>query len=382
MKVGIIMGSKSDLDTMKKASAVLDEFNIPYEMVIASAHRTPEAVKDFVTRLEDEGAIAFIAGAGAAAHLPGVVASFTTLPVIGIPLNATALKGIDSLLAIVQMPSGMPVATMAVDGAKNGALFAVQIGAAFNKELKDRYVQYRKDLETLTLLYEGKAKQVYQTDNKDEYIVHYKDDATAFNGEKHDTILGKGVLNNKISSFFFELLKKEGVPTHFVRREDDRNQTVLTLNIIPLEVIVRNIAAGSMAKRFGIEEGTPLKHPILEFCYKNDELGDPFANESQITALGWATQEQLDVISTITLKVNDILKKFLATKNVTLVDFKLEFGTHNGEVLLGDEISPDTCRFWDATTGEKLDKDRFRRDLGNIEEAYKEMLFRLTGERA
>ena len=146
MKVGIIMGSKSDLDTMKKASAILDEFNIPYEMVIASAHRTPEAVKDFVTRLEDEGAIAFIAGAGAAAHLPGVVASFTTLPVIGIPLNATALKGIDSLLAIVQMPSGMPVATMAVDGAKNGALFAVQIGAAFNKELKERYVQYRKDM--------------------------------------------------------------------------------------------------------------------------------------------------------------------------------------------------------------------------------------------
>ena len=204
------------------------------------------------------------------------------------------------------------------------------------------------DLEKLTLLYEGKAKQVYQTDDKETYIVHYKDDATAFNGEKHDTILGKGVLNNKISSFFFELLKKEGVPTHFVR----------------------------------IEEGTPLKHPILEFCYKNDELGDPFANESQITALGWATQEQLDTISEITMKVNDILKNFLATKNVTLVDFKLEFGTHNGEVLLGDEISPDTCRFWDATTGEKLDKDRFRRDLGNIEEAYKEMLFRLTGERA
>ena len=179
------------------------------------------------------------------------------------------------------------------------------------------------DLEKLTLLYEGKAKQVYQTDDKETYIVHYKDDATAFNGEKHDTILGKGVLNNKISSFFFELLKKEGVPTHFVRREDDRNQTVLTLNIVPLEVIVRNIAAGSMAKRFGIEEGTPLKHPILEFCYKNDELGDPFANESQITALGWATQEQLDTISEITMKVNDILKNFLATKNVTLVDFKL-----------------------------------------------------------
>lgn len=238
------------------------------------------------------------------------------------------------------------------------------------------------DLNKLELLYEGKAKQVYKTGNADAYIVHYKDDATAFNGEKHDVIFGKGVLNNKISSFFFELLKQEGVPTHFIRREDDRNQLVLTLDIVPLEVIVRNIAAGSMAKRFGVPEGTPLVHPVLEFCYKNDELGDPFANESQITALGWATQEQLDTISEITMKVNSILKDFLATKNVTLVDFKLEFGTHNGEILLGDEISPDTCRFWDSETGEKLDKDRFRRDLGNIEDAYKEMLFRLTGERA
>lgn len=238
------------------------------------------------------------------------------------------------------------------------------------------------NLDKLELLYEGKAKQVYKTGSSAAYIVHYKDDATAFNGEKHDIIFGKGVLNNKISSFFFELLKNEGVPTHFIRREDDRNQLVLTLDILPLEVIVRNIAAGSMAKRFGIEEGTPLKHPILEFCYKNDALGDPFANDSQITALGWATQEQLDGIKAIAMKVNSILTTFLATKNVTLVDFKLEFGLHDGELLLGDEISPDTCRFWDSKTGEKLDKDRFRRDLGNIEDAYKEMLFRLTGEKA
>ena len=231
------------------------------------------------------------------------------------------------------------------------------------------------------MLYEGKAKQVFKMENPDLYRIHYKDDATAFNGEKKGTIHDKGVLNNKITSFFFTMLNEAGIPTHFVERIDDRDQIVKALDIVPLEVIVRNIAAGSMAKRFGIEEGTPLKHPILEFCYKNDELGDPFANESQITALGWATQDQLTTIKDITMKVNDILKDFLATKKVKLVDFKLEFGSHKGQILLGDEISPDTCRFWDADTNEKLDKDRFRRDLGNVEEAYHEMLFRLTGQR-
>lgn len=232
------------------------------------------------------------------------------------------------------------------------------------------------------MLYEGKAKQVFKTENPEEYLIHYKDDATAFNGEKKGTIHDKGVLNNKITTFFFTMLNEQGVPTHFVKRVNDRDQIVKTLDIVPLEVIVRNLAAGSMAKRFGLEEGTALKQPILEFCYKNDDLGDPFANESQILALGWATEEQLKAIKEITMKVNRILKDFLATKKVTLVDFKLEFGTHNGEILLGDEISPDTCRFWDSETNEKLDKDRFRRDLGNVEDAYKEMLFRLTGERA
>lgn len=231
------------------------------------------------------------------------------------------------------------------------------------------------------MLYEGKAKQVFKMENPDLYRIHYKDDATAFNGEKKGTIHDKGVLNNKITSFFFTMLNEAGIPTHFVKRIDDRDQIVKALDIVPLEVIVRNIAAGSMAKRFGLEEGTPLQHPILEFCYKNDDLGDPFANESQITALGWATQDQLTAIKDITMKVNDILKDFLATKKVKLVDFKLEFGSHKGQILLGDEISPDTCRFWDADTNEKLDKDRFRRDLGNVEEAYHEMLFRLTGQR-
>lgn len=231
------------------------------------------------------------------------------------------------------------------------------------------------------MLYEGKAKQVFKMENPDLYRIHYKDDATAFNGEKKGTIHDKGVLNNKITSFFFTMLNEAGIPTHFVERIDDRDQIVKALDIVPLEVIVRNIAAGSMAKRFGLEEGTPLQHPILEFCYKNDDLGDPFANESQITALGWATQDQLTAIKDITMKVNDILKDFLATKKVKLVDFKLEFGSHKGQILLGDEISPDTCRFWDADTNEKLDKDRFRRDLGNVEEAYHEMLSRLTGQR-
>lgn len=234
----------------------------------------------------------------------------------------------------------------------------------------------------MNMLYEGKAKQVFETENPKEYLVHYKDDATAFNGEKKGTIHDKGVLNNKISSFFFELLTKEGVPNHFIKRLNDRDQLVKKLQILPLEVIVRNIVAGSLSKRLGIEEGTPCKRPILEFCYKNDDLGDPFVNEDPILALDWATEEQLALIRQYAMKVNDVLKAFLADKKVTLVDFKLEFGVHNGEVLLGDEISPDTCRFWDSETNEKLDKDRFRRDLGNVEDAYKEMLFRLTGERA
>lgn len=234
----------------------------------------------------------------------------------------------------------------------------------------------------MNMLYEGKAKQVFETENPKEYLVHYKDDATAFNGEKKGTIHDKGVLNNKISSFFFELLTKEGVPNHFIKRLNDRDQLVKKLQILPLEVIVRNIVAGSLSKRLGIEEGTPCKRPILEFCYKNDDLGDPFVNEDQILALDWATEEQLALIRQYAMKVNDVLKALLADKKVTLVDFKLEFGVHNGEVLLGDEISPDTCRFWDSETNEKLDKDRFRRDLGNVEDAYKEMLFRLTGERA
>lgn len=234
----------------------------------------------------------------------------------------------------------------------------------------------------MKMLYEGKAKQVFETENANEYLVHYKDDATAFNGEKKGTIHDKGVLNNKISSFFFELLTKEGVPNHFAKRLNDRDQLVKKLQILPLEVIVRNIVAGSLSKRLGIEEGTPCKRPILEFCYKNDDLGDPFVNEDQILALDWATEEQIALIRKYAMKVNEVLKKFLADKKVTLVDFKLEFGVHNGEVLLGDEISPDTCRFWDSETNEKLDKDRFRCDLGNVEDAYKEMLFRLTGERA
>ncbi len=230
------------------------------------------------------------------------------------------------------------------------------------------------------MLYEGKAKQVFATEKADEYLVHYKDDATAFNGEKKGTIADKGILNNKMSAFFFELLEKEGVPTHFVKLVNDRDMLVKALQIIPLEVITRNIAAGSLAKRLGLEEGTELEAPVVEMCYKNDELGDPMVNDYHIAALKIATPEQVKEIEAMALKVNDVLKKFLLEKNVLLVDFKLEFGWHNGKILLGDEISPDTCRYWDSVTKEKLDKDRFRRDLGNVEEAYHEMLRRVTGQ--
>jgi phosphoribosylaminoimidazole-succinocarboxamide synthase len=231
------------------------------------------------------------------------------------------------------------------------------------------------------MLYEGKAKKVYATDNPDELLVYFKDDATAFNALKRGTIINKGILNNKISTFFFELLSKNGIPHHFVRMVSDREMLVKKLDILPIEVVMRNIAAGSLAKRIGWEEGRKLTMPVVELYYKNDELGDPLINEYHARAMGLADDGQLKAIQELGLKINDILSKYLKDKKLELIDFKLEFGMHKGELLLGDEISPDTCRFWDSETGQKLDKDRFRRDLGDVEEAYKEVLFRLTGEK-
>lgn len=231
-------------------------------------------------------------------------------------------------------------------------------------------------------MYEGKAKKVFATDDANYCIVSYKDDATAFNGLKKGTIAGKGVVNNKMSNYLMKLLETEaGVPTHFVEELNDREALVKKVSIVPLEVIVRNIAAGSFSKRFGVEEGTNLLCPTLEFCYKDDDLGDPMVNEYHIVACGWATKEDLQTITDYTFKVNEFLKDFFAKVNIELVDFKIEFGkTPDGTIILADEISPDTCRFWDATTHEKLDKDRFRRDLGGVEEAYDEMMKRVFGD--
>ena len=231
-------------------------------------------------------------------------------------------------------------------------------------------------------MYEGKAKKVFATDSEDYCIVSYKDDATAFNGVKRGTIVGKGVINNKMTNYLMKKLTAEaGVPTHFVEELSDRDTLVKKVRIVPLEVIVRNIAAGSFSKRFGVKEGTPLKCPTLEYCLKDDALGDPMINDSQILACGFATEEELNTIADYAFRINDYLKDFFAGVNVDLVDFKLEFGiTRDGEIVLADEISPDTCRFWDMTTHEKLDKDRFRRDLGNVEEAYDEMMKRVLGE--
>ncbi len=234
--------------------------------------------------------------------------------------------------------------------------------------------------EKLEQLYEGKAKRVYRTSDPDLYLVDFKDDATAFNGAKKGTIRNKGVLNNRISAVFFKLLEEKGIPTHFVELVSDREMLVKSLKIILIEVIVRNIAAGSLAKRLGLPEGTALSRPVLEFYYKDDKLGDPMINDYHVRALNLATPEQVDKLENIALQVNVILLEYLADKKIDLVDFKLEFGLHNGEVILGDEISPDTCRFWDRDTREKLDKDRFRRDLGSVEEAYAEVFRRLTGK--
>ncbi|HEY8391564.1 MAG TPA: phosphoribosylaminoimidazolesuccinocarboxamide synthase [Capillibacterium sp.] len=234
-------------------------------------------------------------------------------------------------------------------------------------------------MEKNTFLYEGKAKRVYTTADPDLLVVEYKDDATAFNGLKKGRINNKGILNNKISAFFFTLLAQSGVESHFVQLLSDREMLVKKLDIIPVEVVVRNYAAGSLVQRLGLQEGTPLARPVLEFYYKNDALGDPLINEDHIAILSLATPAQVKAMAEQALAVNQILTAHLKTHNLILVDYKLEFGLHHGRVLLGDEISPDTCRFWEATTGEKLDKDRFRRDLGGVEEAYQEVYRRLIG---
>ncbi|QSZ26943.1 phosphoribosylaminoimidazolesuccinocarboxamide synthase [Aceticella autotrophica] len=232
-------------------------------------------------------------------------------------------------------------------------------------------------MEKLEMLYEGKAKKVYKTDDENLYIVEYKDDATAFNGVKKGIIQQKGILNNKISTILFELLEKEGIPTHFIKNLSDREMLVKKVKILPIEVIVRNYAAGSLSKRLGIPEGDKLKTTVLEFCYKNDKLGDPMINEYHIEAMGLATKEEIEKIKEYSFKINEILSKYLLSKNVILADFKLEFGITGNCVILADEISPDTCRLWDSQTMKKLDKDRFRRDLGNVEDAYIEILNRL-----
>ena len=229
------------------------------------------------------------------------------------------------------------------------------------------------------LLYEGKAKKIFSTENKNEFVVYYKDDATAFNGEKKAEIASKGILNNKISSIMFEELAKEGIESHFIKSLSDREMLVKKVEILPLEVIVRNITAGSFCKRYGVEEGIVLDQPIFEMSYKNDEFGDPLLNDDHAIALKLATKEEIDFLRSQTLKINEIMKKFFLKIDLKLVDFKLEFGKDvDGNIILADEISPDTCRLWDVNTNEKLDKDRFRRDLGDLVEGYEEVLARLN----
>jgi phosphoribosylaminoimidazole-succinocarboxamide synthase len=232
-------------------------------------------------------------------------------------------------------------------------------------------------MEKLELLYEGKAKKVFKTDDPDLLIVDYKDDATAFNGEKKGTIVGKGVVNNRMTNHVFRLLEEKGVPTHYVQELSDRETVVKKVEIVPLEVIVRNVAAGSFSKKLGIEEGFQLLEPTLEFSYKDDALGDPMINDYFAIAIGAATREEIDRITELAFKVNETLKEVFLQMGIKLIDFKIEFGRYKGQIILADEISPDTCRLWDVETNEKLDKDRFRRDLGNVEGAYQEVFKRL-----
>lgn len=237
-------------------------------------------------------------------------------------------------------------------------------------------------MEKTAQLYEGKAKKVYATSDPGLVIVSYKDDATALDGLKKGTIAGKGAINNKMSNYLCRLLESNGIPTHFVEELNDRETVVRKVSIVPLEVIIRNISAGSFAKRYGVSEGIVFAEPTIEFSYKNDELHDPLINSYHALALGLATKEEIETIKSLAFKINDILKKYFASINIKLVDFKLEFGRlKDGSIVLADEISPDTCRFWDADTNEKLDKDRFRRDMGKVEDAYNEMMKRVFGDR-
>ncbi len=228
-----------------------------------------------------------------------------------------------------------------------------------------------------TQLYEGKAKKVYLTDDPDVLIVDYKDDATAFNGEKKGTIVGKGAINNRMSNYLFKQLEKEGIPTHLIEELSDRETAVKKVSIVPLEVIVRNVAAGSFSKRLGVPEGTEFTEPTIEFSYKNDELGDPLINDYFARALNLASWAEIETIKKYALKINEVLKEFFLAAELRLIDFKIEFGRYHGTIILADEISPDTCRLWDVHTNEKMDKDRFRRDLGNVEEAYQEVMKRI-----
>lgn len=236
-------------------------------------------------------------------------------------------------------------------------------------------------MEKRAQMYEGKAKKVYATDDPTLVLVDYKDDATAFNGQKKGTIEGKGAINNRVTNHLMQLLEKNGVPTHFVKELSARETLVKKVTIVPLEVIVRNVAAGSLSKRLGLAEGTRMGKTVLEYCYKDDELGDPMVNEYHIAAMGWASEAEVAQIAAYSLKVNQVLTDYLKDLNIELIDFKLEFGrVADGTIVLADEISPDTCRFWDTVTHEKLDKDRFRRDMGGVEDAYHEIMKRLMGE--
>ena len=232
-------------------------------------------------------------------------------------------------------------------------------------------------MEKKELLYEGKAKKVFTTEDPDVLIVSYKDDATAFNGQKKGTIVGKGAINNRMTNYIFKKLEEKGVPTHFIEELNDRETAVKKVEIVPLEVIIRNFSAGSFAKKMGMEEGIKFSRPTLEFSYKNDDLGDPFINRYYALALDLATEEEIDAITRYAFQVNEVMQEYFSSLNIELIDFKIEFGRYHGQIILADEVSPDTCRLWDKDTHEKLDKDRFRRDLGNVEDAYQEVFRRL-----
>lgn len=383
-RVAVLMGSESDRVKMEPACGVLRKLGISFTFDVMSAHRDPAKVMRFAQGARAEQYSVIICGAGMAAHLAGAVAANTDLPVIGVPLSGGIGGGQDALFATVQMPSGVPVATVGIDGAANAAWLAARIlgvgpGSTEHHPAPDMAVS-PDALVARSVVARGKTKTLWSTQDPHLLIMQFNDDVTANNGEKHEVAAGKGESTCAFNAAVMQVLKTAGIPTHFVDSGPSPNTAVVQrLRMIPLECVIRNQAAGSLCSRIGVKKGMKFDPPLYELFYKSDEFNDPLVGEGTAIAFGWSDKAQLGAMEVITRRVNTEVSALLRKSGIQLVDYKIEFGVdHRGRLVVGDEFSPDSCRMWDEATGESLDKDLFRKGLGGFLEAYRAVVGRLA----